>query len=34
VTGTIQLPAGQSYVAADAQQLWLAVRGGVYQIGQ
>ncbi len=34
VTGTVQLPAGQSWVAADAQQLWLAVQGGVYQIGQ
>jgi hypothetical protein len=34
VTGTIPLPAGQSYLAADAQQLWLAVANGVYQIGQ
>jgi hypothetical protein len=34
VTGTIQLAAGEAFMGADAQQLWLAVPNGVYQIGQ
>lgn len=34
VTGTVPLPAGQAYMAADAEQLWLAVQGAVYRIGQ
>ena len=33
-TGTIQLPGGQSYMAADARQLWLSVENAVYEIGQ
>jgi hypothetical protein len=34
VTGTIQLPDGRGFAAADAGQLWLAVPTGVYRIGQ
>ena len=34
VTGTIPLPAGMAFAAADAQQLWLALPTGVYRIGQ
>ena len=34
VTGEIQLPDGQRFAAADAEQLWLALPSGVYRIGQ
>jgi hypothetical protein len=34
VTGTVPLPAGESYLAADDQQLWLATPAGVYRISQ
>ena len=34
VTGTIPLPAGIAFAAADARQLWLALPTGVYRIGQ